>query len=153
MKTYIVIVIVIILLLFFLFKRSFEAFNILDFQFSDENKPLNIDSYSKYLNQDDSWVSTKKIFKPVVANETRQISKYIDAPILTRVNVIQKKQVPKLIDYQFSVYNFPSEPINSMNVNNYDPWSNVKRIDKYIIPQSITPYGKNLYDEIYSKKI
>lgn len=148
---YIFITLLLITIVFFC-KRTFEGFNILDYQFSSENKPLNIDSYSRYLNEDDTWVSTRKIYRPVVENG-RQISKYIEAPTLTRVEVIPEKQEPKLIDYQFSVYNFPSEPINSMKVNEYAPWSTVKMINKYVIPQSITPYGKNLYDEIYSKKI
>lgn len=138
-----------LLLLFFLSKKSLESFNILDYQFSDKNKPLQIESVNNYLNTDDPWASVKKIFKPVIETETRRVSKYIDPPIVTRVILETPKPIPKLIDYQFSSFNFPSEPINSMKVSNYAPWDNTKQIDKYIIPQTITPFGKNLYDQIY----
>lgn len=142
-------ILIILLLLFFLSRKSLEHFNILDYQFSDKNKPLQIDSYNYYLNLDDPWASVKKIFKPVSETESRRASKYIETPIVTRVEIESPKPVPKLIDYQFSPFNFPSEPINSMNVSNYAPWDNTKQIDKYIIPQTITPFGKNLYDKIY----
>lgn len=136
-----------LLILFFLGKKSVECFNILDYQFSDNNKPLQINSFNTYLNTDDPWVSIKKIFKPVTETSTRRISKYIEPPIVNRVVLETPKPIPKLIDYQFSQLNFPSEPINSMKVNLYAPWSNVKQVDKYIIPQTITPFGKNLYNK------
>lgn len=138
-----------LLILFFLSKKSIERFNILDYQFSDKNKPLEINSVNQYLNTDDPWVSVKKIFKPVTETDARNISKYIDPPIVNRVEIETPKPIPKLIDYQFSQFNFPSEPINSMKISNYAPWDNTKKIDKYIIPQTITPFGKNLYDQIY----
>lgn len=150
MKDYNVLYILVgLLILFFLCKKSIEHFNILDYQFSDKNKPLQVNSINNYLNVDDPWVSIKKIFKPVTETGTRKISKYIEPSIITKVELETPKPIPKLIDYQFSQFNFPSEPINSMKINTYAPWDNTKQIDKYIIPQTITPFGKNLYDQIY----
>lgn len=144
---YYITIFIIIFSLCLFFMKTFENFNVLDYQFSNENKPLK--NLGNILNYDDPWVSSKNIYVPVKETLDRKISKYLDEPIITKVEVINPKPSPKLIDYQFSEFNLPSEPLNYMKISDYAPWSTSKKINNYIIPDTITPYGKNLYDNLY----
>ncbi len=123
-----------------------EEFNMLDYQFSNENKPLQIPSISQMINYDDTWSYIKKIFKPVLETSQRKIARYIDPPTLNIVEIPKEAPKPKLIDYQFSEFNFPSFPLNSMKITPHRPWTDTKQVDKYIIPQTLTPYATNLYE-------
>lgn len=153
---YKLIVVFFILVVFLLLRKSYEGFNILDYQFGEKNTPLYVNTEiptSKPLidifgQTNDPWV----IKNVNIIDVTRtNLSEFIPAPTVSRVVVPTEAPKPKLIDYQFSEFNFPSNPINKMKVNSYAPWSSVKQIDRYIIPQTVTPYAINLYSDYISK--
>ena len=189
---YKLIIVFFILAVFLLLKKSYEGFNILDYQFGEKNKPLYVNTEvptSKPLlpifeQENDPWVvkslrDKNNLKEPVIYLRSnpyddiikqgiinplsiedqertrivtaRNLSVFIPAPTVSRVVVQTESPKPKLIDYQFSEFNFPSNPINKMKLNSYAPWSSVKQIDRYIIPQSVTPYAINLYSDYISK--
>jgi hypothetical protein len=159
-----------------------EQFNILDYQFSQENTPLykpsnteGLTPFEKYFSVNITdrgpWEQSKNLEQKGVQEATTEIqvqvpgedrtvtqnivirrpSEYIEKP---KTNVVfidsyQKKKFPTIIDYQFSEFNFPSFPINSMKVTPHRPWTDTKQVDKYIIPQTITPFATNLYEVYY----
>lgn len=149
---YKLIIVFFILVVFLLLRKSYEGFNILDYQFGEKNKPLYVEKDKSLIpifgQENDPWV-VKNINLVDVTSRLR--SEFLPAPTVNLIQVPTEAPKPKLIDYQFSEFNFPSNPIDKMKVNSYAPWSSVKQIDRYIIPQSVTPYAINLYSDYISK--
>jgi hypothetical protein len=190
MKYIILLIFIIFIITLFTFKVK-EEFNILDYQFSQENTPLFVPpeatlkptSFQKYfsINRNDRgpWELSKNLNQPAITEQTREIeidlpnpvsangipspkikktvivrrqSEYIQPSIKNIVEIPKEIPKPKLIDYQFSEFNFPSYPLDSMKVTPHRPWTDTKQVDKYIIPQTLTPYATNLYKVYYNNK-